>query len=362
MNEFEHKQALLLALLDKYHLDGLLLQRSSSLSWATCGASLYVNTAASNGIASLWIDRDGRYLFTNRIEEPRLIREEGLQAQGWTFRVNPWYEAAAELAAVTAGKTFGTDQPLAGAKDLSADLARLRAVLVPEEQERFRALARDCAAGMDAAARAARPGQSEFEIAARLDAELRQRGCQAIVNLIASDERIFAYRHPLPTARRMEHYVMLVVVGRRHGLSCSLTRLVHFGRLPDEVQRKAGAVAQVDAAFLAATRPGAALNAVLASGQAAYARLGFADEWKLHHQGGPAGYEPREWLATPDTTDVVRLGEVYAWNPSITGVKSEDTILVGAEQNEVLTAIPGWPVLALEVDGHRYDRPAILEM
>ncbi len=91
-------------------------------------------------------------------------------------------------------------------------------------------------------------------------------------------------------------------------------------------------------------------------------RPGFADEWQLHHQGGPAAYEPREFVATPGATHVVQEGEVYAWNPSITGVKSEDTIVVGAERNEVLTTISGWPMLPVEVDGLAWERPAILEV
>lgn len=67
----------------------------------------------------------------------------------------------------------------------------------------------------------------------------------------------------------------------------------------------------------------------------AYAEAGFPDEWHLHHQGGPAGYEPREYVATPRSTDVVLVGQVYAWNPSITGTK---------------------------VDGQEIARPAILEI
>jgi hypothetical protein len=95
---------------------------------------------------------------------------------------------------------------------------------------------------------------------------------------------------------------------------------------------------------------------------ATYARVGFADEWRLHHQGGPAGYEPREYLATPDSAEVVAEGQVYAWNPSIAGTKSEDTILVGQDGNEVLTAIQGWPMLPVIVGGQELLRPAILEI
>ena len=57
--------------------------------------------------------------------------------------------------------------------------------------------------------------------------------------LIATDERIFNFRHPLPTAKKLERYAMLILCGRQHGLVCSITRLVHFGHLPEEIQKKA---------------------------------------------------------------------------------------------------------------------------
>jgi hypothetical protein len=82
----------------------------------------------------------------------------------------------------------------------------------------------------------------------------------------------------------------------------------------------------------------------------------------LHHQGGPAGYEPREYLATPESLDRVALGQVYAWNPSITGVKSEDSIQIGESNNEIITEIAGWPSIDFEVDGQIIRRPAILQV
>jgi antitoxin VapB len=155
---------------------------------------------------------------------------------------------------------------------------------------------------------------------------------------------------------------MLVLCGRRWGLVCSLTRLVHFGPLPDEVRRKAEAAAWVDATLIAATRPGRVLGEIFQQACAAYAAAGFPDEWQLHHQGGPAGYEPREFVAVPDSPEVVSLGQAYAWNPSITGAKSEDTILVGESGNEVLTAVQDWPSIPVTIDGLEIPRPAILEV
>jgi antitoxin VapB len=362
MTEFNQKQDRIQALLAKHELDALLLQRVSSFAWATCGAASYVNTATTNGEAVLLITSSDRRLITNNIEATRLEQEEKLTAQGWEFHVAPWHETQDAVAQLAQGLRLGADGLYPGATDLSADLARLRANLTPEEGERFRALSRLCAEAMDRAARAVRPGQTEYQIAGLLAHAAESQGVQSIVNLIATDERIFSFRHPLPTDKQLERYAMLVLCGRRWGLVCSLTRFVHFGHLPDDLRRKAEAVAQIDAMFIAATRPGQTLGQIFQRATAAYAETGFPDEWHLHHQGGSAGYEPREYVATPGSTDIVTVGQAYAWNPSITGTKSEDTILVGETGNEVLTAIKDWPTLPATVSGQRLARPAILEI
>lgn len=362
MTDYALKLNRLRQLAEARNLDGILLQRVSSVAWATCGAAPYVNMATSEAVISLLVTRDGQHLFTNNIEASRLREEEHLEAQGWEFHVAPWYEDNPALAQLTRGLKLGADIPRADALDVSQDIARLRASLTPQEGERFRALGRLCAEAMEAAAWSLWPGQTEQDIAATLTCEAERRGVQVIVNLIATDERIFRYRHPLPTEKKLDRYAMLVMCGRRYGLVCSLTRLVHFGQPSEEIRRKAEAVARVDAALIAATRPGRTLGELFALAQQEYAAAGYADEWKLHHQGGPAGYEPREYVATPGSQDVVSVGQVFAWNPSITGVKSEDTILVGQDGNEVLTAIADWPVRTVEVNGLPLARPEILIM
>jgi Xaa-Pro aminopeptidase len=362
MSEFDRKQELIQAFLDEQMLDALLLQRVSSFAWATCGAASYVNTATSMGEAMLLITRFGRYLLTNNIEATRLEQEERLAQQGWEFHVRPWHEARDMVAEVAQGLKLGADVPYPGAIDVGGELSRWRAKMSREEGGRFRELSRLCAEAMAGAVREVQPGQTEYQIAALLAQQAESRGAQAIVNLIATDERIFHFRHPLPTEKELERYAMLVLCGRRWGLVCSLTRLVHFGRLPDELRRKAEAVAQVDAAFVAATRPGQTLGQIFDQAMVAYKETGFGDEWQLHHQGGPAGYEPREYIATPGSRDLVVVGQAYAWNPSITGVKSEDTILVGDEEPEVMTAIEGWPMLSVMVSGKEYARPGVLEV
>jgi antitoxin VapB len=361
MSEFDLKMNCIQALLDERQLDALLLQRVSSFAWATCGAASYVNTATTTGASSLLITRSDRYLITNNIEAPRLEQEEHLAAPRWDLRIAPWQtnQAVAEL---TQGLRLGVDGPYPGATDLAGDIARLRARLTPEEGERFRVLGRLCAEAMNNTIRVIRPGQTEYQIASFLARQTESLGAQAIVNLVATDARVYSFRHPLPTDKKLERYAMLVLCGRKWGLVCSITRLIHFGRLPDDLRRKAEATARVDATFVACTRPGQTLGQVFQRAMVAYTETGFPDEWRLHHQGGPAGYEPREYLGNPASTDVVSVGQAYAWNPSITGTKSEDTILVGKETNEVLTAIPNWPMLTVTVNCQTITRPAILVM
>ncbi len=360
--ELELKLGRIRDLLCGHSLDALLLQRVDNFAWATCGAASYINLAASRGAASVLITPSGRYVLTDNIEARRLEQEERLLEHGWEFRITPWYENSQAVAHLTRGLKLAADADYPGAIDLSAALPRLRALLTPEEGTRFRKLGALCAEAMDSAIRTVGPGMTEHEIAAVLAREALSRGVQPIVNLVAVDERLFGFRHPLPTGRPLQAYAMLILCGRMSGLVCSMTRLVHFGRLPDELRRKADAVAQVDARFIWATRPGRKLCEIFAAGIEGYGAVGFPNEWQLHHQGGLAGYAPREILATPTTDDAVVAGQAYAWNPSIAGAKSEDTILVGEHGNEILTAIQSWPMLTTSVNGNALERPAILEI
>lgn len=362
MTEIELKLSRIRQLLAGNSLDGVLLRRTANFAWLTGGASGYVNTAADTGAASLLVTADAAYVLTTNIEAPRLEREERLVELGFRPLVGPWHQPNAAADAALGKLRLGVDVAQTGAVDVSAELAGLRAVLLPAEMTRFRELGRGCAWAMDQAIRAVRPGMSEFEIAGLLAQATLTTGAAPIVNLIATDERIFRYRHPLPTARKLERYAMLALCGRSHGLVASITRLVHFGPLPAELRHKMLACATVDATLIGSTRPGVRLADVFGAATAAYAAAGFLDEWRHHHQGGPASYAPRDFLATPTSAQIVQADQAYAWNPSIAGVKSEDTILVGAVANEVLTAIAGWPLVDIEAVGQTIARPAILEI
>ena len=359
-SEFNTKINRLRGLIEQYSVDALLLRRVSSFAWATCGAASYVNTATTEGAASLVITRERLYLVTNVIEAPRLEQEEKLTEQGWEIQISPWDTPLQALHRLVSGLSLASDVPFPGAKDISAEIARLRTRLSPEEGERFRQLGCLCAETMTAAAQRIHPGFSEFQIAALVGSEAQQRGVQPIVNLVATDARAYRFRHPLPTEKKLEKYAMLILSGRRQGLVCSITRLVHFGRLPDDLRRRIEATAQVNAVYIANSRPGSRLSEVLAAGQKCYTAQGFPDEWRWHLQGGLTGYEPREILATPTSSEIIAAGQALAWNPTIAGAKVEDTILVGAESNEILTRTSLWPVASIKIPGPSREVPCEL--
>lgn len=347
--EYLIKQERLQALLEKHSAEAILLRRVSSFAWATCGAASYVNTAVSEGAASLLITRSVAYLITNNIEAPRLQAEENLQAQGWEWVISPWETPLQGLNQLSAGKILLSDVPFSGAKDIAPEISRLRTRLTVQEAERFRQLGRLCAESLSAVAQNIHPGMTEWELAALIGKETQQRGVQPIVNLVAVDDH--AYRHPLPTAKKWQKYALLVLSGRQKGLVCSLSRMVHFGKPPASLQDRIQAAAQVNATLLAYSHPGACLAEILTQGKQAYAAAGYPEEWRQHHQGGVTGYEPREYLATSAASDILTAGQAVAWNPTVMGAKMEDTALVGQDSCEILTSTPLWKTKQVEIPG-----------
>lgn len=344
----------LVRFLDEHDLDALVLRRPSSVAWAT-GGRTHIDVTGEAGVASLVVTRDGTRVVTSRIEADRLAAEELPDPElDWT--VLEWQDDPA--AAVPAGDRVGVDGTVPGSRDVSAELEVARRSLLPEEVELYRALGRDAAEALTATARALGPGRTEWEWAAHAAGEVVRRGADPLVLLVAGAERVVRHRHPLPTAAPVGGLVMVVVCARRHGLFANLTRFVSVGSLTAEQQDTQLRLLQVEAAFLDATRVGTRVGDAFTTGAAAYGRHGFEpEEWRRHHQGGPTGYLSRDHLATPACTEPVQDQQAFAWNPSVPGLKVEDTVLATPGGPEILTVDPAWPTA--EVAGRH--RPLVLE-
>jgi antitoxin VapB len=342
------------------HLAGVLIKRHENIAWLTGGAvEVRVLTPCETGVASLLVTATGkRYYFTTENEAPRLHDEE-FGALDFEPVIYPWHaDCTSDGAARAAGGPFGSDTPTPGATHVN--LYPLRASLGEAEIVRYRWLGAQTAAATVESLHQVEPGQCEFDLEAMTSAALLRRGLQPSVYLYAVDHRILKYKHAVPRGQRLQHYAMLNLCARKWGLSVSITRFAHFGALPGGLAERFHASAQVNAALMEATREGATSAELFHVAQAAYAAEGYPGEEQFHHQGGPTGYWEREWVATPTGTETVLNNQAFAWNPSIRGGKTEDTVLLRDGQIENLTATPDLPVVEASANGNGYPAAGVL--
>ncbi|MCX8053825.1 MAG: M24 family metallopeptidase [Armatimonadetes bacterium] len=359
--EICEKELRVRALMRDQGLDALALSTTANFAWLTCGGSNYVGIATEIGAASAVITKNSKFIVCDNIEAARIANEE-VAGQGFEFKTCEWYEGRKDalIREIEPKGTLGSDTPIEGARYVAPLIDNLRRSLTPAEIERYRSLGKDVSECLAATANEIEPGMTEHQIAGLLDGRLKACGIVPIVTLVAVDERIEHYRHPIPTEKKLVRQAMLVTGARRFGLVVSATRIVHFGPVPNELRLKHDAVARVDAELIAATRVGARMGDVLQRGIVAYQEAGFADEWRLHHQGGPTGYKSREFRVTQSTDAQVAENQAFAWNPSITGTKTEDTIIATKSGPEIISLTGNWPVIMIRIGETTIPRPDIM--
>lgn len=360
-----YKLGRLRAAMARLKLDAVIITLQRNIGWLTGGRShiAWINEAAC---CKLVVTAKAVFMLASRIEADRLMEEEfgpsGFAPLVDEVRIWPWQEPemqhrlASEL--LDGYAVTGTDA------ELEREFASLRMTAHPGELEEWQSLGRHAGLALEEAAYAAQRGESEFELTARVARQCMERELEPVVLLAAVDERMAERRHPLPTGRRLEHSAMLVLCARRRGKIVSATRAVYFGRPPAERLRLHRAVAEIDARLHAATRPGKTLGGLYDDLRQWYTDAGYPGEEQRHHQGGLTGYLTREQLALPGSLSTVQAHQLYAWNPTLPGVKSEDTIWVGEEANLSVTYAQecsrSFPGIAIDIDGHVIHRPDIL--
>jgi Xaa-Pro dipeptidase len=369
--EIAEKTGRLTRLLAAEGLGGVVLVAQPNFAWLTAGGNNGIDTSREQGACALVVGADGkRYVLASRIEMARMLEEELSGAEfepvefGWEEdKASPTFLADLATKVVGNGVALGSDLPLGpNLKAIDGAVSRCRYQLTQSESERFRQLGRDAGQVLGEVARSLTPGLRESEIARRMSDALAARGMRSVVTLVAADERIAKYRHPAPTEKTWERVVMLVTCARRHGLVASLSRIVSAGEVSEDLRRRMDASARVNAKLLAATRPGASGSELYKVAADAYAAEGFPGEEHKHHQGGAAGYRTRDWVAHPANTETVQTNQAFAWNPTVTGSKAEETCIASAEGVDVITKSPEWPQIPVRVGGREYLSPDVFAL
>jgi Xaa-Pro dipeptidase len=328
----------------------LVVSAPENVRWLLCGRGRPVDVGSTD--FTIVLRGDSAFVVYADIERSRVEGEERLEELGYEAVPFPWHE---EREATVAGLAPGARTDA----ELKRELKPHRHALGKEEVKRYRAAGADAAAAFVEAIGILRPKLTELEAAGELARAARNRDLVARVNLVAGEARQPVHRHPLPTEAPLGRHALLAFTVERDGLHVSMTRIVSFGPPPERLEELVRATAEVDAAVIAASRPGATHGELFDVIAAAYERRGFPEEWRRHHQGGLTGYKGREVFAVPGEPTPLPAAGAVAWNPSVTGGgKSEDTVFVSASEPEVLTRTPELP----ELESSGLPRPEIVQV
>ena len=332
---------------------GILLAAHHNLAWLTSGRHNRVDASREIGTARLLVAADRRrFVLANAIEMPRMLDEAlaGLEYEPieypWTDDQDPAHAVRAARSAIGGERPLGSDWPLPDVTVVDGAIGRARALLTDAEVARYRALGAEAGLMMGAVCQALTPGDDERDISRAVIDGAASIRARAIVSLVGSDERLSRYRHPVPAAAQWKHVVMVALCAERDGLVVSLSRIVSAGG-PSALESRTRAAASVFGRILDATRPGAKAADLYNVAAEGYRVAGFPGEELKHHQGGAIGYRAREWVAHPRSHEVVHERQAFAWNPTITGTKVEDTALVIGDRLEIVTSTPDWPSIPL---------------
>lgn len=359
--EFKEKEARLWRFLEARGLEGVLISKRSNFAWITCGGDNHVFLASDVGAASLLIKRAGKYLLAHTMDGDRIMTEE-LSDQGIELKAYSWYEGRRKiLEELTQGYRIGSDVPISGLEPIDRSWREIIFPLTPREVERAQELGRLADVAITSVCYQVQPGDTELDVAGMLGEAYLKRGMNIDVLLVGSDERLYNYRHCLPTSKRIKRHLLTHVAAQKWGLHANLTRLIHFGRIPEDLAHRHRAVSYVHATILADLEPGGRFIDLFHKIKSAYAESGFPDEWRGHFQGGPAAYEACEPYLLLDPEARIQMNETYDWLPTVPGTKTEELSLLTEAGASVISLGPGWPTHTFAIEGRTIAMPDILE-
>ncbi|MCI8492591.1 MULTISPECIES: M24 family metallopeptidase [Anaerotruncus] len=360
--ELEEKLARVRGFLEAQGCGAALFTTNDNFGWISCGRSAYVDQGTGSAVAKVIVTMDKLYAACCSSEQYRIMEEE-LTGGGFELVDYRWHEDEAQrIGELLAGRRTVSDSGAFGTENRAADLQRLRYRLTPEEAARYREIGPEAAGIVERCCREIRLGESEREIAGRASAALTAAGYLLPVCLVAADERLTRYRHPIPKDVRVERCAMLAVCAQKYGLTVSLSRIVSFGPPDSDRSRRYEALLRIDAGYIRDTVSGARAGDIVRRGRIAYEEAGYGEDFHLHHQGGALGYATRDYCAGETCVETVQPCQAFSWNPTIAGVKLEDTYLIEGDRREIITQTGSWPLREVILDGVSIKRPLILEL
>ncbi len=191
-------------------------------------------------------------------------------------------------------------------------------------------------------------GQTENEIAARLEYEMRSLGADgpSFPTIVAAGANA-SLPHAIPgQAKLQRNNILLVDWGARYNGYCSdMTRVIALGKMPAKIREIYQIVLEAQLAGIEAIRPGARLKDVDAAARSVIEKAGYGDNFG-HGLGHGLGLNIHELPSLGKLSKgELQPGQVVTvepgiYLPGIGGVRIEDDVLVTERGRQVLTHLP----------------------
>jgi Xaa-Pro dipeptidase len=357
IREVERRHELLAEYLALRNLNGLLLMRPENFAWLTLGGD-NTRRGTSRTSAALFITPEARLVLCNNVDSGQLFDRE-LTGLGFQLKERPWTEDIQVLCQdLCRGRAFTDD--VSPGQSTNNDLADFRVSLAEEDRQRLRSLAADLTYCVEATARTCSRGETEAEIAGQLAHRLLKREIVPVSLQVMADGQGRRYRHWAFGHDSVERFVVLSATGRQHGLHAAVTRTVCFNSPPRELLDWHQHASLVQATGMSFSHAGWSFDEIWSRVLRIYEKFGHPEEWRAAEQAELIGYSTSEHLIVPRSQRQLAAGTAVHWHPSVRSAAVGDTILVGEQRFELLTASDNWPMLGVVVKNQPLPRPAIL--
>ncbi|NLK98060.1 MAG: M24 family metallopeptidase [Epulopiscium sp.] len=362
LKEVKEKEERIYKFLDQNGYDGMIIGRQDNFSWITGGGNSRVIWSTELGFSYLFITKEKKFCISQVMDGPRIM-DEVLSPLGYDYIPLRWYEQNKEekLEELIKGKKVISDFPLPGAIYNLHAIYHLHYPLMDSEIEKYRILGKEVDEILTSTALEIEPGMTEMEVEGMLMGKFGQKGIIPDVILIGADERPVKYRHPVPTERKIDHYVFISPSIKKWGLHANISRLISFGKPSSEIAHKYEAACTIEAHVLSMCKEGTYFKDILEAEKKLYKELGYEEEWRNHFQGGITGYMVANASLCLDQSAKLQNYQSYEWFITIAGTKSAELALNINNQIELMSLAGYWKTKSYTANNHTYELPIIME-
>ncbi|MCL6087596.1 MAG: aminopeptidase P family N-terminal domain-containing protein, partial [Actinobacteria bacterium] len=201
------------------NLEGILFSRQTNFLWFTGGKLNDVIKNDDTSLVYLFITENKRYLIATNSDADRVMNEE-LEGLDFELVRYDWFNQNVYngLEKIGIKGKIGADFCGPDLYYAENEISDIRRNLTDFEVERFKRFSSDYAKIITDYCLNLKKGLTERELAAGLNYECYKLGIRMPVLMVGSDERVFKYRHPCTTHKKIDKYVLIATVAEREGI------------------------------------------------------------------------------------------------------------------------------------------------